>query len=277
MGTKFSPKDGWGPDSKRGALCITFDNLGEAALLERGMWGDQPVGEHYTAAFVPRLIEALGDVRTTYFIEASNVALYPDAIKSWVAAGHEVALHAWRHEVWESCDPARRRKLLKDCRQAMRSIGVEPVGFRPPGGAIPSEAWREFEDAGLLYCSDLGTSGVEQIGGMLALPFEWRSVDAYMIEGIMAFMRERCGDQSDPYTLTDWRLHLKTVVDQLAEQGGQHTVIFHPDFLALEPKKLEVVCELIDLAKAADLWLAPVCDVACFVAAEKGIEVSVAA
>ena len=47
MGEKFQPKEGWGPDGKRGALCITFDNLGEAAYLERGMWGDQPIGQHY--------------------------------------------------------------------------------------------------------------------------------------------------------------------------------------------------------------------------------------
>ena len=226
---------------------------------------------------MPKLIEILGDVRATYFIEASNVAIYPDAIKSWAAAGHEVALHAWRHETWESCDPARRRKLLTDCIKAMRSINIEPIGFRPPGGAIPSEAWSEFEEAGLVYCSDLGVAGVEQIGNMLALPFEWHSVDAYMIEGIMSFMREKCGDQSAPFTIGDWRRHLMAVVNRLSEHGGQHTVIFHPDFLALQSEKLDVVRELIDLALEADLWLAPAGEVARFVAAEKGMPVRIAA
>jgi hypothetical protein len=159
----------------------------------------------------------------------------------------------------------------------MRSIGIEPVGFRPPGGAIFPDAWPEFEDAGLSYCSDLGEPGVEQIGKMLAVPFEWRSVDAYMIEEVMAFMRAQCGDQTAPYTLLEWRERLKSVVDRLSEHGGQHTVIFHPDFLALEPSKLDVLRELIELARAADLWLAPVGEVARFVAAEKGIPTNVAA
>ena len=277
MSKKFKPNNGWGPAAKRGALCITFDNMGEAAFLERGMWGDNPVGQHYTAKFVPKLIDTLGDVRATYFIEASNVALYPDAIKSWTAAGHEVGIHAWRHEGWEACEASRRREILGKCLTAMRSIGIEPTGFRPPGGAIPAECWAEFEDAGLLYCSDLGTPGVEQVGEMLAVPFEWHSVDAYMIEDIMGFMREKSGEQAAPFTLNDWRKHLKSIVNRVSEDGGQDTVIFHPDFLALDQSKLDVVTELIDLARASDLWLAPAGEVARFVAAEKGMSVKAAA
>jgi hypothetical protein len=37
----------WGPDNRRAAVSITFDNLGEAADLERGLWPkDKPLGQH---------------------------------------------------------------------------------------------------------------------------------------------------------------------------------------------------------------------------------------
>ena len=53
MTDTFIPKHGWGPDGRRAALSITDDNLGEAAEVELGLWGDQPVGQHHTARFNP--------------------------------------------------------------------------------------------------------------------------------------------------------------------------------------------------------------------------------
>ena len=264
----FRPRHGWGPGGRRAALSITFDNLGEAAELELGLWEGQPIGVHHTAAFVPTLIDALGDVRATSFIEASNTALYPDSIKAWHAAGHEVGLHAWRHEVWERCVPARRRELLADSLAAMRALGIEPVGFRPPGGAIPPEAWQEFEDAGLLYCSELGKPGIGRVGRVISVPFEWRAVDVYMIEDVMGFMRLRYGDPETAYGIDAWRTELERTLAAAVDEGGHRTVIFHPNFLSLSTEKLAVVQHLVAVARSQDVWIAPAGDVARFAAAE---------
>ena len=263
----FVPSHGWGPDGCRAALSITFDNLGEAAELEMGLWDGSPVGKHHTASFVQRLIETLGDVRTTYFIEASNTALYPDAIKAWNAAGQEVGIHAWRHENWEACLPERRRVLLKQSLAAMHDLGVFPVGFRPPGGAIPLEAWQEFAEAGLLYCSELGNPGIGCVAGVMSVPFSWRSVDVYMIEDVMGFMRTRLGDPESPFTLDDWRAELDALVGAALADGGHRTVIFHPNFIGSSNDKLDVLRHLIATAQAQDVWIAPVGDVARFAAA----------
>ena len=266
--TSFRPAAGWGPAGHRAALSITFDNLGEAAELELGLWGDAPVGQHHTAAFVPNLAAALGDVRATYFIEASNVDIYPDAISAWAESGHEVALHAWRHEVWNDCPPERRQSLLARSFDALGRLGVTPVGFRPPGGAIPAEAWRELAEYGMLYCSEAGAPGLRCVEGVISAPFGWRAVDVYMIEDVMSFMRVRLGDPQASYSLATWRAELDGIVDAALEEGGCRTLVFHPNFLATSEEKLSVLLNVIARAKARDIWIAPLRDIAGFAASE---------
>jgi hypothetical protein len=271
MSSQFRPSKGWGLKGAPAALSITFDNFGEAADIEMGWWGDQAIGQHYTAEFVPRLMDALGDIRATYFVEASNATIYPGRLQQWSAAGHEIGVHAWRHEVWQTCSSERRRELLARSMAAMHSIGVYPTGFRPPGGAIADAAWAEFEEAGLLYCSQVGTPGVYAKGQMISLPFEWSAVDVYMIEEVLGFMRVRDGLQEPPFTLDEWRTTLCRSLERTRDTGGQCTIIFHPHFLAKSGAKLAVVEELIQIARHADFWIAPAGEVARFAAAEMGM------
>ncbi|RQR51309.1 DUF2334 domain-containing protein [Burkholderia sp. Bp9140] len=263
----FKIESGWGPDRKPAALTISFDNLGEAALLEMGLW-DKPIGQHYTAAFVPSLIEVLGDVPATYFIEASNTLLYPEAIQNWHRAGHEVGLHGWRHEAWDRTDAQDRRRILRQSLDAMRALGIAPVGFRPPGGTLPREAYAEFAEAGLLYCSDLREPVTAVIDGIVSVPFEWRNVDVFVLEEVAKPLRVAFGDQEQPFSVDYWAAILDNTVNAALIEGGQRTVVFHPEFLAVSDEKLCALKHLLQLAKKADMWLARGVDVAKFVRGE---------
>ena len=122
-------------------IALTFDNLGEAADLERGLWpGDAPLGRHPSVVVaLPRLLDELDGLglRATFCVEALNCELYPGAVREIAARGHEVAMHAWRHEEWGDLDPAREDDLLGRGRAAFAALGVDGVvGFRPPGGAL---------------------------------------------------------------------------------------------------------------------------------------------
>ena len=57
-------------------IALTFDNLGEAADLERGLWPEsEPLGAHVSVtAVLPRLLDELDELglRATVCVEAIN-------------------------------------------------------------------------------------------------------------------------------------------------------------------------------------------------------------
>lgn len=96
------PTGGPWPNDASAAITVTFDDMGEAADINRGLWpDDQPIGSHYSVVrMLPKFLALAKryDIHVTYFAESWNLGVYPDAIKSIAEAGHEVAWHAWQHE-----------------------------------------------------------------------------------------------------------------------------------------------------------------------------------
>jgi peptidoglycan/xylan/chitin deacetylase (PgdA/CDA1 family) len=164
-------------------IALTFDNLGEAADLERGLWPDDvPVGRHASVTVaLPRLLDeldALG-LAATFCVEALNCEVYPDAVRGIAARGHEVAMHAWRHEPWGDLDPEREDALLARGRAAFSALGLDGVaGFRPPGGELTAASPALLRRHGFTWCSPLGTRR-ERADGLASVPFAWDLVDAY--------------------------------------------------------------------------------------------------
>ena len=214
-------------------MSVTFDNLGEAAQLELGMWpADVPEGQHFTVVEVlPRLLDLLAarHLQATFFIEGLNAEMYPDALHTILAAGHEVAVHAWRHEEWAALDAATEVALLRRATDAMRAIGIEPRGFRPPGGGLTERTLALLAEHGYDYVSPAGErDGV--LDGLAVLPFRWPLVDAYAYLPQFVSLRERYGDGPDPHTPERMRVEMIAALRGHAEAGGDGhlTLIFHP-------------------------------------------------
>jgi peptidoglycan/xylan/chitin deacetylase (PgdA/CDA1 family) len=212
-------------------VSVTFDNLGEAAQLELGMWpADVPVGQHFTVVDVlPRLLDLLTarKVQATFFLEGINAEMYPQALHTIVSAGHEVAVHAWRHEEWAALDAEREAALLARATDAMRTIGVEPSGFRPPGGGLTERTLGLLGEHGYSYASPAGEAeGI--LEGLAVLPFRWPLVDAYAYLPQFAGLRERYGDGPDPHTPDQMREEMIAALRSHAEQEGHLTLLFHP-------------------------------------------------
>jgi peptidoglycan/xylan/chitin deacetylase (PgdA/CDA1 family) len=210
-------------------VSVTFDNLGEAAQLELGMWpAEVPKGEHFSVVEVlPRLLDLLATrkLKATFFVEGLNAEMYPRALHTIVAGGHEV--HAGRPAVGAALDAESEVALLVRATDAMRDIGIEPRGFRPPGGGLTERTLRLLGEHGYDYVSPAGErEGL--LDSLAVLPFRWPLVDAYAYLPSFAGLRERYGDGADPLS-TEWmRAEMIAALKSHAEREGHLTLLFHP-------------------------------------------------
>jgi len=127
---------------------------------------------------LPRLLALLREhrLRATFFVEGVNAESYPDALRSIAAGGHELGLHAWRHEQWDQIAPEREGELIERGARALEDVAARPLGFRPPGGRLTVRSAELLRRHGFAYASPLAADRQE---GIARLPFEWEHVDAF--------------------------------------------------------------------------------------------------
>ncbi len=256
------------PGGAKGALCLSFDNLGEAAEIELGALApdDPSIGEHSTATRVlPSLLELLAgrDLPATFFVEGLNAELYPDALRAIVSTGHEVAYHAWRHEQWGELSAAEQAENLARGIAAFSALGLEIAGMRPPGGQLGPGGLEVMHEAGLRYCSPAGEgAGVD--ADVALLPFQWRHVDASCVLPPLAPVRERMIGSPDPIDPSAFLAYLEAEIERLAAGCGFATIVLHLFMLDwLGEENLVALLERLSAAESGgDLWVTSCAEVA---------------
>ncbi len=221
------------PDPRGHAIVLTFDNLGEASALQRGTWDPQtPLGSDPSVTrALPWLLDALdhSGLRATFFVEAINCELNPEALRTISARGHELGVHGWEHEAWGALDPDAERDLLGRATRAFASAGLNARGFRPPGGELTARTLGLLRELGYEWCSPAGDGPPTNREGLVVVPFDWELVDAYHLMARFAELRERRGDSSAP-------IDAEAAGERMAaalRDAGEQTVIMHP-FLMLD-------------------------------------------
>jgi peptidoglycan/xylan/chitin deacetylase (PgdA/CDA1 family) len=203
------------PGSARGALCLSFDNLG--------------VDEDSSAArALPGLLKGLSehDLAATFFAEGVNAELDPGALQEIGAAGHEVAYHAWRHETWGELTAAEQAENLARGTAAFAELGLEIVGMRPPGGRLGPGGAGVLRDAGLRYSSPAGDSaGLED--GIALLPFQWRHVDATCLLPPLGTVRNEMTGSPDPLDPDTFLAYLESEIEQLERDDSFMSIVLH--------------------------------------------------
>lgn len=258
----------WGPRACRAAVSVTFDNLGEAAELERGLWPEgEPLGRHYSVKrALPRILDMLEelDLRSTFFVEGLNAELYPEALLELADAGHEVGYHGWRHEYWPDLGRSEEARALERGVKKMQEIGARPRGFRPPGGRLTRSSPELLEDLGFTHCSPAGV-GTGFLDSLAVLPFSWRHLDAYHYLPRFGGLRKTHTGSEEPLSPLSFRETLSKALQSVVRDGGHLTLIFHP-FLEDEEDRFRIMRgalgELRVLVEDYVVWCAPHRDVA---------------
>jgi peptidoglycan/xylan/chitin deacetylase (PgdA/CDA1 family) len=243
------------------ALALTFDNLGEASRLSRGDRVSSVGGDPSVTEALPRLLDELDacGLRTTFFVEAVNCELYPDAVREIAARGHELGMHGWLHERWVALSGVVEREVIERAMAAFASLGLKPRGFRPPGGLLNQGSPALLRAAGIEWCSpEGGEFGVRD--GLAYVPFEWELVDAYHLMDQFSKLRVSRGDGAAPLEAEAVLSRLASGVRTAAGEGRAATVILHP-FLMLDPAwwagVLDLLSQIAALARDGSLWVGP--------------------
>ena len=241
-------------------VCITFDNLGGS--------GDDPERQRWRAT-LPRINDALAASRlaASFFVEGVNAELHPETLRELAEAGHEVALHGWRHEPWAGLAPGRERELLERGVRALDALGLAPAGFRPPGGGLTSGSPALLRELGFAYCSPEAeaAAGVAAGAGLALLPFRWSLVDAtYYLPRFDGLREQVLGtrDVQPPSRLHD---EIAAALEAAVRDGGLVVLIFHA-FLAEPEERFAVLRDTLtrvrELVDAGAVRCAPCRDVA---------------
>lgn len=231
---------------------MTIDNLGEASALERGTQpGEAELGQDPSVTVaLPWLLDELAahGLGATFFVEAINCELYPEAVTEIANRGHELGHHGWRHEQWTSLSGQEERDAIARSVRAFETLGLNSRGFRPPGGELNPRSPALLREVGLDWCSPAGGAvGVRR--GLAYVPFDWRFVDAYHLMESFGALRASRGDPEgtlDPDELAD---RFEEELQDVANAGSLRTLILHP-FLMLDDGWADGVHRLLDFIRA---------------------------
>jgi peptidoglycan/xylan/chitin deacetylase (PgdA/CDA1 family) len=220
------------------------------------------LGEHPSVTeALPWLLDSLSahDLKATFFVEAINCELYPDAVRAIAERGHELGIHGWRHEEWGGLSAARERSILERCVRAFGSLGLPVTGFRPPGGELTPASVGLLRDSGVRWCSP-ADGEFEVSDGLTWMPFEWELVDAYYLMESFADLRVLRGDSYGVMTAGTLAARLRGALRTFARSRSRATLVLHP-FLMLDPAWRDGVGELLSevgaLARSGGLWVGP--------------------
>jgi peptidoglycan/xylan/chitin deacetylase (PgdA/CDA1 family) len=262
----------FGPQRSPRAIVVSFDNLGEASELERGDWAaNAELGRDPSVTVaLPSLLdelEALGLV-ATFFVEALNCKLYPEAVQEIAARGHELGVHGFSHERWAKLSACREKELLLRANDAFRSLGLEPHAFRPPGGEATKRTAGLLRELGYRWWSPLGEE-VSSGDGLQLIPFGWELVDAYHLMDRFGELRAQGGDRREPLSPRELT---KRLLFTVARGAGVQTVILHP-FLMLDPGwrdgARQVLALIAELGGTGQSWAGPGGELAAWLAHER--------
>jgi peptidoglycan/xylan/chitin deacetylase (PgdA/CDA1 family) len=250
------------PEGARCAFALSFDSDHETNELRDGgkSIGRLSWGQYGARVGVPRIAQLLARhaVRASFYVPAVAALTYPDEQRALAAAGHEIGIHGWIHELNSTLPYEAERDLMLRASDTLTTItGIRPVGLRTPSWDFSPSTLRIEKEMGLLYdsslmadedCYELLLNG--EPSGVVELPVEWVRDDA------VYFMMNRFQAQR-PYTPpSDVFDIFRREFDAAYDEGGIFQLTCHPHIIGYR-SRIWILDELIRHARAKkNVWFA---------------------
>ena len=242
----------------RDAVLLSFDNLGEAADLERH--GAPPRGAasfgHRRAAARARRARRAGPAGDLLRRGPQRRALSPGAARHRRGRPRgraaRLAPRALGRAVARDEDERLGRSVA-----ALAGLGLEIEGFRPPGGEFGAHTIEALAAHGLRWCSPAGEHA-ERRAGVASLPFRWPAVDAYHRLESFTDRRTARGDRA---AVASPREAADALIGVLDARGDEPLVLILHPFLLLEDDEAaqarRVLEHLAGQVARGERWVAP--------------------
>jgi peptidoglycan/xylan/chitin deacetylase (PgdA/CDA1 family) len=258
------------PNGARCAVALSFDSDHETNELRDGglSIGRLSWGQYGARVGVPRILALLKkyDVRASFYVPAVAALLHEDEQRGVTAAGHEIGLHGWIHELNSTLSYQEERDLLLRSADTLEKItGLRPVGMRTPSWDFSPHTLRIACELGLVYDSSLMADEDcyellldDKPSGVIEVPVEWIRDDApYFLMKRFEALR--------PYTPPPDVLDIfRREFDGAYDSGGLFQLTMHPHIITAR-SRIWILEEIIRYAKSKSVWFATHSDVAAYV------------
>jgi peptidoglycan/xylan/chitin deacetylase (PgdA/CDA1 family) len=244
------------------AVALSFDSDHETIPLRDGEThpGKLSQGEYGSRVGVPRILNLLERHRAaaTFFVPAVSGLLHPEDVTTYVAAGHEIALHGWIHEWNTALDTAAERDLLQRSIEVLdRLSGARPTGIRTPSWDFSDSTLALIREVQLTYDSSLMADDEPyelladgERTGIVEIPVEWIRDDAPYLT-----MDRYTGTR--PYTPPRQLLEIwRDEFDEARRVGGLFQLTLHPHIIG-HRSRIVVLEQLLEhISASTGVWFA---------------------
>lgn len=249
------------------AVALAFDSDHETSELRDGgkSIGRLAWGQYGNRIGIPRILSLLErhGVPASFYVPAVTALLHPDEQRAITAAGHEIGVHGWIHELNSVLNYKDERYLMERSIDTLEKIcGVRPKGLRSPSADFSENTLQLLVELGFTYDSSLGADDDcyelmlnGKPSGVVEIPFEWVRDDA------VYFMMHR-HQGLRPYTPpSDVFDIFRRELDAAHAEGGLFELTMHPHVITYR-SRIWIVEEIIKHAKAlGDVWFATHADI----------------
>jgi len=258
------------PNGARCAVALTFD-VDTDSMLHYSL----PEQAHtkltalswtrYDEIAIPRIVELYRhyDLKQTFCVPAWVAEQYPTMIETIAAAGHEVVLHGYLHELSNELSRDEEAAILERGVALIEQVtGKRPLGWRAPFYAFSPHSADLLCEAGFTYDSSLMGDDVPYVlrcetGDLIEIPADYQSDDWPQYVQNVEF------EYLMPIRAPGRAMEVFRAEFEAAYAcGGLWVSIWHPFVSGRVSRLLEVAGLIEDLLERGDVWVASLGEIA---------------